>query len=85
MRKERQLTVYTVVEVWRGLADGARTFASERDARRYMRAALRRRSPFEDDVRMFEGTLALHAGPQFRRGVERRALTKSGTAHRPGI
>jgi hypothetical protein len=51
--------VYTVVEVWRGLADGAKSFINLEEARRYETKAKRRANPQEDDVRLFEVTISL--------------------------
>jgi hypothetical protein len=59
MRKRRGLRVYTVVEVWRGIADRARSFADLGQARRYMRQARRRRGLPENDVELFEDTIRL--------------------------
>ena len=50
--------MYTVVEVWRGIADRARSFVDEDKARRYFRSARRRHNLLEDDVRLFEGTVS---------------------------
>lgn len=60
-RKQDRIHVYTVVEVWRGLADGARSFVDADKARRYLRSAKRRHNLLEDDVRLFEGTIRLAA------------------------
>lgn len=60
-RNERRIRVYTVVEVWRGIADAATNFADADKARRYLRSAKRRHNLLEDDVRLFEGTVGLTA------------------------
>jgi len=59
MTKKGPIHVYTVVEVWRGMADGARSFVDGDKARRYLRAARLRRNLLEDDARLFEGTIDL--------------------------
>jgi len=60
-RKHERIHVYTVVEVWRGIAAGARSFVDADRARRYLRSARRRRNPLEDDVRLIEGTITVTA------------------------
>jgi hypothetical protein len=60
-RKHERIRVYTVVEVWRGIADGARSFLDADKARRYLGSARGRRNLLEDDVRLFEGTITLTA------------------------
>lgn len=56
--------IYTVVEVWRGIAVGAKNFGDLRDAHNYVRRLERRCNLLEDDVRLFEGRVRL---PQRRR------------------
>lgn len=49
--------VYTVVDVWRGVAVGAYNFRSLRAARVALRRIRRGRNLQEDDVQLFEGTI----------------------------
>jgi len=72
--KKQRIRVYTVVEVWRGLADKAKTFVDLEKARRYLRTARRRHNPLEDDVKLFEGTISLSS-------VERRLRRRSQDFH----
>jgi len=53
------MEIYTVVEVWRGIAQGARSFTRLKDARKHMRSLRRRFNPLEDDVKMFRNALRL--------------------------
>jgi hypothetical protein len=66
--KRKRIHLYTVVEVWRGIADGARSFTELEQARGYLRSARRRRNPLEDDVQLFEDTVGLASGERRRRG-----------------
>jgi hypothetical protein len=49
--------IYTVVEVWRGIASRVRTFASLGRAQRYMDTVQGRHNLFEDDVRLFRSSV----------------------------
>lgn len=49
--------VYTVVDVWRGVAVGAYNFRSLRAARAGLKRIRRGRNVREDDVQVFEGTI----------------------------
>jgi len=53
------IQIYTVVEVWRGMAQRARNFRHMTDAERYMRRIRRRQNPIEDDVAVFKCRLRL--------------------------
>jgi hypothetical protein len=53
----RNLRIYTVVEVWRGIAVGARNFRRLQNAQKYMVRLRRRRNFMEDDVQLFKGVL----------------------------
>jgi hypothetical protein len=67
-REQKRIRVYTVVEVWRGLADRARSFVDADRARRYLRSARHRHNLLEDDVKLFDGTITLTAvGKRLRR------------------
>ena len=62
--KERQvvrgpldLRIYTVVEVWRGIAVGARNFRRLDNAKKHMLRLRDRRNLMEDDVQLFKGVL----------------------------
>ncbi len=59
MKQPRPVRLYTVVEVWRGMAESATNFTDARAARRFVRAARQRHSAHEDDVRLFESALPL--------------------------
>jgi hypothetical protein len=59
MAKVRGFRIYTVVQVWRGIAAGAKSFPDLSRAQQYMRRAQGRRNPLEDDVQLFEGTIRL--------------------------
>lgn len=49
-----RLRIYTVVEVWRGIAACVKNFRRLRDAERYLQLLRRRHNLAEDDVRLFE-------------------------------
>ena len=51
------LRIYTVVEVWRGIAAGAKSFVDLGRAQEYMRRAQARRNLQDDDVQLFEDTV----------------------------
>lgn len=51
--------IYTVVEVWRGIASGVRSFVAWDDAQRYMNRVRKRQNLMEDDVRPFKSSLNL--------------------------
>lgn len=57
MTKRSKLRIYTVVEVWRGIAQGARSFQRLKNAQKYMRRLRRRYNAMEDDVRLFKSSL----------------------------
>lgn len=59
MQKQQDVQIYTVVEVWRGMAAGARSFLDLSLAEKYMRRLRARRNPQDDDVQLFGGNLAL--------------------------
>ncbi len=59
MQERKRLRVYTVVEVWRGIADRVRSFADLGQARRYMHRARRRLRLPEDGLELFEDTIRL--------------------------
>lgn len=60
MRKRTdKLQIYTVVEVWRGIAQGAKNFARMSDAQNYVRRVRRRHNPLEDEVTLFRNKLCL--------------------------
>ena len=60
--------VWTVVEVWRGVADRAHVFASRSDARRLYLRLSRRCNLEEDDVQMFETNIVKPSRRARRRG-----------------
>ncbi len=57
VRSKTKLQVYTVVDVWRGIAVGARNFRRLRNAQKYERRLRRHRNMMEDDVELFETTI----------------------------
>ncbi len=59
MTKVRGFRIYTVVEVWRGIAAGAKSFPDLSRAQQYMRRVQGRRNLLEDDVQLFENTISL--------------------------
>ncbi|MGH9814625.1 MAG: hypothetical protein ACRD6I_00950 [Candidatus Acidiferrales bacterium] len=59
-----RLRVFTVVEVWRGMAAGAKHFWGMADAARYQQRLREKHNLMEDDVQLFIGTLHL---PKLRR------------------
>jgi len=56
-RARARAPLYTVVDVWRGIAVGAYSFQRLGDARKCMARLLAGRNLQEDDVRLFEGLL----------------------------
>ena len=59
MQQTSKLNLYTVVEVWRGIAASAKNFTRLRDAEKYMRRLRKGRNLVEDDVRLFEDSLRI--------------------------
>lgn len=59
MRRNRKIKVYTVVEVWRGIASSARSFANLSDAKNYMREISKHLNQLEDEVRLFENFIKI--------------------------
>lgn len=55
----RRLRLYTVVDVWRGIAAGARSFARLGDAQRYARQLSRGRNLLEDDIKLFQTSVRI--------------------------
>jgi hypothetical protein len=55
--RAKKLTIYTVVEVWRGIAQGAKNFKRLRDAKNHMQQVRVRQNPMEDEVALFKGSL----------------------------
>ena len=53
----RKVELYTVVEVWRGMAVGAKSFRYLRNAEKHRQRLRRRRNLLEDDVQLFKGLL----------------------------
>jgi hypothetical protein len=58
-RRTRELKLYTVVEVWRGCATGAKVFRRLQSAQEYLRRLRRGRNLAEDDVQLFECPIRL--------------------------
>ena len=59
MRTTYELKLYTVVEVWRGFATGARNFKRLRNAQKYMRRLRQGSNLAENDVQLFECPIRL--------------------------
>ena len=53
-RRTRRLKLYTVVEVWRGMAAKVKNFKDRSDAQNHLRRIRRRRNLTEDDFQLFE-------------------------------
>ena len=53
-RRTYELKLYTVVEVWRGIATDAKNFMRLKNAQNHMRRLGRRHNLAEDDVQLFE-------------------------------
>jgi hypothetical protein len=58
-RRTHKLKLYTVVEVWRGFATGAKNFRRLTNAQKYMRRIRRGCNLAEDDVQLFECPIRL--------------------------
>jgi hypothetical protein len=56
IRSKIKLQVYTVVDVWRGIAVGAKNFRRLRNAQKHAQR-LRRHRNMMDDVKLFETTI----------------------------
>jgi hypothetical protein len=59
MQRTPRLNLYTVVEVWRGIAASAKNFTRLRDAEKYMRRLRQSRNLVEDDVQLFEDSVRI--------------------------
>ncbi|MGA3326230.1 MAG: hypothetical protein ABSF45_17300 [Terriglobia bacterium] len=57
IRSKTKLQIYTVVDVWRGIAVGATNFRRLRNAQKHVRRLRRHRNMMEDDVKLFETTV----------------------------
>lgn len=57
--KPGKVQIYTVVEVWRGIASGARNFTSVAAAEAYQRRVRHRQNAADDDVAIFKNKLRL--------------------------
>ena len=60
-RPKRTLRVYTVVGVFRGFAEGAKSFVRYTDARAYFGKLGRGRNLDADDLQLFEDSIELPA------------------------
>jgi hypothetical protein len=56
-RSKNKLQIYTVVDVWRGIAVGATNFRRLRNAQKHAQRLRRHRNLTEDDVQLFETTI----------------------------
>ncbi len=59
MPRTSKLNLYTVVEVWRGIAASAKSFTRLRDAEKYMRRLRQGRNLVEDDVQVFRNSVRI--------------------------
>jgi|HubBroStandDraft_6_1064221.scaffolds.fasta_scaffold13723_5 hypothetical protein len=53
-RRTRRLKLYTVVDVWRGMAASVKNFKDRSDAQNHLQRLRRRRNLAEDDLQLFE-------------------------------
>lgn len=58
-RRAHKQKVYTVVEVWRGIAVAAKNFTRSRDAESYRQRLSKRHNLLEDDVQLFESSVRM--------------------------
>ncbi len=82
--KTHELKLYTVVDVWRGVASGAKNFRRLKNARSYMRRLGRGRNLIEDDIQLFESPIRLpsrtsRTRPQAKKGSSHSSYPKLGT------
>ena len=56
-----EVRIYSVVDVWRGMAVGVSNFRRLKDAQRYLQRLRRHRNLDEDDVQLFESAVAFPA------------------------
>jgi hypothetical protein len=66
-RRAHKLKLYTVVEVWRGFAIGAKNFRRLTSAQKYMQRIRRGSNLAEDDVQLFECPIRLSSQKGFIR------------------
>ena len=59
MQRTSRLKLYTVVEVWRGIAASAKNFTQLQEAEKYMRRLRKGRNLDEDDVQLFESAVRI--------------------------
>ena len=52
-----KMHVYTVVDVWRGIAVGAKNFRRLRNAQKHVQRLQQHRNMMEDDIKLFETTI----------------------------
>jgi hypothetical protein len=55
---KRMVKIFTVVDVWRGMASSTRSFRRLASAKSYIRRLRRDRNLCEDDVQLFEDILS---------------------------
>jgi len=67
MRRTYELKLYTVVEVWRGFATGAKNFKRLRNAQKYLRRLRQGRNLAEDDVQLFQCPIRLSSQKRYVR------------------
>ena len=56
-RRSVRTTIYTVVEVWRGIAASVKNFTKLKEAENYMRRLRKGRNLEEDDIQLFENSI----------------------------
>lgn len=56
-QRNGKTTIYTVVEVWRGIAASVKNFTRLKEAEKYMARLRRGRNLEEDDIQLFENSI----------------------------
>jgi hypothetical protein len=59
MQRASSLKLYTVVEVWRGIAASAKNFTRLQDAENYLLRLRQGRNLAEDDVQLFKNSIRI--------------------------
>ncbi len=56
-RRTRRLALYTVVEVWRGMAASVKNFSNVRSAQNHLRRLRKGRNLMENDIQLFHNSV----------------------------
>ena len=59
MHRKFKLKLYTVVEVWRGMAASAKNFTRLKDAQNYAQRLRQHHNLAEDDIQLFENSVRI--------------------------